>query len=348
MATKSPPKLSGLLKMGIIGSPSVESFLPDIKAGEAAPLVKSEQQAAPGSSQEPIASTPPQSEQFCLIPIERIEANPIAPREIYTPEMLLRRADELRTQGQHDAIHVIPHPDRPGYFIIADGWTRVQACRIHKALPALKAEVHHGLSVQEAAWFGYEQNEGREQHCDFDRASFYEKLIAEGISLAEVARRANVSKTLMTMYRSYAKLPDEILQFVKDKPHKIGARAAYELNRIYEAQGARKAISVAAKFCDEDQTYRWLVNQTQSVLHPSSHKAASALKHIRYANGFYKQKSDAFELSIQVPAEKRESFAAALEALLNTVAIEAPPETLDTSKGNNSAPAPDPLKGPVP
>ena len=268
--------------------------------------------------------------------IDLIDANPFAPREIYTAEMLASRANEIRVQGQNDAIHVIPNPDEPGRYIIADGWTRVQACRAHLERKTLKAKIHHGLTVQEAAWLGYQQNEGREPQCDFDRAMFFEKLIAEGQVAAEVARRAGIPKATMSMYRSFAKLPTEILQFVKDKPRKFGHRAAYELNRIHEAQGIRKAVAVAAKYCDEDQTHRWLVNQTQAALHPTKHKAQTALKHIRYANGYYKQKADAFELSIQVPPEKREAFSSALEALLNTVAVEdqsspQPSETTDSA-----------------
>lgn len=322
---KIPPKISGLLKMGVVGESVESNTLPDIQTGESAYTTSSQHENSFITPPSVDARFTSESELH-LIPIDLIDPNPFAPREIYTAEMLLRRADDLRTQGQHDPIHVIPNPELPGRFIIADGWTRVQACRTHKVREKLKSQIHLGLSVQDAAWFGYEQNEGREQHCDFDRAMFYEKLIAEGMSSTEVARRAHVPKATMTMYRAFAKLPNEIIQFVKDKPHKFGHRAAYELNRIFEAQGVRKAVAVAAKYCDEDQTHRWLVNQTQAVLHPSTHKTASALKHIRYANGFYKQKSDAFELSIQVPPEKRDAFASALEALLNTVAIEASSE----------------------
>lgn len=286
--------------------------------------IKDQPAASDGADTVVIHSTPAPnngSGNEIEIQLDLIDPNPFAPREIYTAEMLLNRANDIRLQGQNDAIHVIPNPDSPGRYIIADGWTRVQACRQHLVRDSLRARVHRNLSIQEAAWLGYQQNEGREQHCDFDRAMFYEKLIAEGQAATEVARRAGISKTLMSMYRAFSKLPTEILQFVREHPQKFGSRAAYELSRIYDAQGVRKAVAVAVKYCDEDQTHRWLVNQAQAAINPSAHKTPSALKHIRYANGYYKQKADAFELSINVPPDKRESFASALEALLNTVAI---------------------------
>ena len=261
----------------------------------------------------------PSAGEIIEIPVDLIDPNPFAPREIYTPEMILLRADNLRTQKQHDPIHVIPNPDAPGRYIIADGWTRTLACKTHGVFPTLKAIVHTGLTAEEAAWFGFESNEGREQHCDFDRAMFFEKLIAEGQSPTDVAERAKLSRSQMSMYRAFGKLPSEIIELIKARPAKFGHRVAYELSRIYEFSGVRKAVAIAAKYSDEDHPHRWLINQVQAILHPSGRKQGQALKHIRYSNGYYKQSSDEFELAIKVSPEKRESFAAALEALLNTV-----------------------------
>ena len=264
-------------------------------------------------------STRPGAGEIIEIPVDLIDPNPFAPREIYTSEMILLRADNLRTQKQHDPIHVIPNPDAPGRYIIADGWTRTLACKTHGVFPTLKAIVHTGLTAEEAAWFGFESNEGREQHCDFDRAMFFEKLIAEGQSPTDVAERAKLSRSQMSMYRAFGKLPSEIIELIKARPAKFGHRVAYELSRIYEFSGVRKAVAIAAKYSDEDHPHRWLINQVQAILHPSGRKQGQALKHIRYSNGYYKQSSDEFELAIKVSPEKRESFAAALEALLNTV-----------------------------
>ena len=58
-------------------------------------------------------------------------------------------------------------------------------------LDTLLAEIHEGLSLREAAWFGYEQNEGREQQSDYDRAMFHEKLLADGETAEELARRSD-------------------------------------------------------------------------------------------------------------------------------------------------------------
>lgn len=261
---------------------------------------------------------------LCLIPIALIDANPLAPREVYTPQMIKDRAEALRTQGQHDPIHVIPNPDIDGRFIIADGWTRVQACLEHKVLDELLAEIHDHLTIQQAAWFGYQQNEEREQHCDLDRAMFYEKLIASGESAAEVARKAGVSRAQMTYYRSFSKLPADVIEIIKNDPKRFGASAAYQLSKVADKVGRKQAVRLAVKFTEENHPYAWIVNQAQALMEPKANKQPLASKQVRYNNGYYKQRGDAFEIIITVDPAKRAKFASELEALLATVAEEVP------------------------
>jgi ParB family chromosome partitioning protein len=254
------------------------------------------------------------------IPVSLIDANPLAPREVYTPQMISERASDLREQGQHDPIHVIPNPAASGRFIICDGWTRTQACLQHKVLDSLLAEIHENLSLQEAAWFGYQQNEGREQHCDLDRALFYEKMIDQGIPAAEISRRAGVSKSMMTFYRAFSRLPDDVLDIVKQNPQKIGATAAYQLFKLFERVGVRRTVALAMRFVADDQSVNWLTNQVQAMLHPEQKRATVPSKVQRFSNGQYKQFGARFELNLEVEdVAKRAAFADALERLIATV-----------------------------
>lgn len=312
---KPPPKLSGLIKSGAIVPAIPIHGLADIPAPSYGDL--SELKISSNSQLETSAGM----RNLQQIPIHLIDPNPLAPREVYTPEMISSRAEELRLQGQHDPIHVITHPDIPGRFIVCDGWTRVQACREYKIADSLFAEVHPNLTLQQAAWFGYEQNECREQHCDLDRAMFYEKLIAGGESATEIARRAKISKTLMSFYRAYAKLPQEVLEVAKIHPKKIGATEAYQLAKLNDALGIKKALALTNKYISEDQSQRWLVNQVQELINPSEKKSKPEGKTIRFANGVYKQKGDTFELNITVSAQHRDTFAEGLNRLLEIVAI---------------------------
>ena len=333
---KAPPKLSGLIKTGAVVPATPAHELADIPGpgaftpSEARPIATSvaevPTQAAPATAMDSGSGR-----NLTMIGVHLIDPNPLAPREVYTPEMILNRAEDLRAQGQHDPIHVIPNPNAAGRFIICDGWTRVQACREHKVFESLLAEIHTEFGMQESAWFGYEQNEGRSQHCDLDRAMFYEKLIAAGEAPAEVARRAKVSKTMMSFYRAYAKLPEDVLEIVRLHPHKFGATEVYQLAKLHDKAGIRKAVALANKYASEDQTQRWLTNQVQALLNPVAHKAKTSGKTIRYANGVYKQRGDVFELVITVSAEQREAFAQGLEELLELAAIQPEPADDDVS-----------------
>ena len=271
----------------------------------------------------PNEGTSPVGRQLIQISVHLIDPNPLAPREIYTPEMISARAEDLRDQGQHDPIHVIPNPGSPGRYIICDGWTRVQACTTHKVLESLLAQVHD-LTLTESAWFGYEQNEGRSQHTDFDRATFYEKLIAEGLSPKDLVQRAKIPFSTLSMYRAYAKLPDEILQLVRENPTKFGSRVAYALQRFYDTVGLRRSLALATKFAAEDQPVRWLLNQVQAATGSQPRKVRESMKHLRFANGFYKQRAEEIELKLALPKDKLEAFSQALEALISTVAISEP------------------------
>ena len=323
---KVPPKLSGLVSMGAIVAATPIHELPDMPVDDG--CHDSSGSCVPTEASVPASFNSGRNLQF--IGIHIIDPNPLAPREVYTQEMILCRAEDLRSQGQHDPIHVIPNPDTPGRFIICDGWTRVLACREHKVLDALLAEVHLELNLEESAWFGYEQNECRSMHCDLDRAMFYEKLITSGVSAAEISRRAKLSKTMMSFYRSYAKLPEDVMELVLQNPVKFGANVAYQIYKVKDKCGQRKAVALAAKYASEDQTVRWLINQAQALLNPNVTKSIETSKQTRYSNGYYKQRGDLFEVSIAVPHDKRITFANALEELLDSV-VEVLPVATDAA-----------------
>jgi ParB family chromosome partitioning protein len=290
-----------------------------------------------GSADEAAASViPGNARQMRMIAIELIDPNPLAPREVYTPQMILERAEALRTQGQHDPIHVIPNPDEPGRFIICDGWTRVQACRDHQVMHELLAEVHEGMTLHQSAWFGYQQNEERDQHCDLDRAMFYEKLIAAGETAAEVARQAGVSRAQMQNFRAFTKLPSEVLDVVRTNPVRFGANAAYQLYRLSERAGLRQALRVASRFVEEQRSFSWLLNQVQLCIEPKAPRVSQSSKVIRYSNGYFKLREGNAEVRIGLVADDEASFSAEMEKLLDKYArkvVDHPTDGADDEHG---------------
>ena len=274
--------------------------------------------------------------------IDLIDPNPLAPREVYTNAMIRVMADALTEQGQHDAIHVTPNLDAPGRYIICDGWTRVQACKNHGILGGkLLAEIHHNLTIENSAWFGYQQNEGRNQHFDIDRGLFYSKLLEAGQSPTEIARRANLSKSLMSFYLSFRKLPDSVLDVIRDRPERFGATAAYHLAKFFLDKGNSDAIlDLAQQFAQEGHSVRWLAAQTRlpATTEPTT-KPAPKIKTVTYSNGRYELSEAQCKLDINlenVPPAMRSTFTIELEKLIAMVAAGDPDPSQADNKSDSS------------
>lgn len=252
------------------------------------------------------------------IPLDLIDENPFAPREVYAPEVLRDRAESLRVNGQYEVIHVIPHPDKPGRFMIADGWTRVTASRLHQVTESLEAQVHHDLAPMQAAWLGYNHNESREQHCDLDRAFFFDKMYAQGMTQAEVAKKTGISQTQLSFYTAYRKLPDETLQVIRLDPKRFPAYIAQNLAKVARKVSEDKASSLASIFRTNGQSVNWMINQCALLLdkEPRSSQKKQVGKVFRYSNGTLKQKGMQFDLSLTIEETEQEEFSKALEQLL--------------------------------
>lgn len=259
-----------------------------------------------------------------LIDVDSIDENPYAPREIYTPEVISARGMALLSQGQHDPIHVIPNPDAPGRFIIADGWTRVLGSRHGGVIKQLLAQIHDDLTVEQAAWYGYEQNEERSEMCDYDRGLFYHKLIKEGLATQqEIAKRLNRDKSTITQYVAYGDLPEEVREIVKTNIARFPYRVAYALKRLADSAGVTAAVKIANEHADSQDSRDDLINKVQAIIAPIKRRRATRdverkPREVRdFRNGRYLATQDGkFELSIKIDDERREEFRAKFEALI--------------------------------
>ena len=268
--------------------------------------------------------------------LELIDENPYAPREVYSPEVLRERAESLRTNGQYEVIHIIPHPDHSGRFMIADGWTRVTACRTHEVGDSLAAQVHHDMSPMQAAWLGYNQNESRAQHCDLDRAFFFDKMYSQGLTQLEIAKRTGISQTQLSFYTAFRKLPEETLQIIRMQPERFPAYIAQNLAKVARKVSEDKASSLASIFTTNGQSVNWLINQCALLLdqEPRSPLKQKVGKVFRYSNGVLRQKGVKFDLSLEIAEDEQADFTKALDELLGRFAKHAAVPNQDTPAKN--------------
>lgn len=249
-------------------------------------------------------------EEFTLVDVRLIEQNANPPRLLYSAEAIDSLAESIEQDGQRDPVHLIPHPTREGRFIIGDGWTRVQAIR-SRSLNDNKvlARIHLGLSEEEAAWLGYSQNEDRSQLTDYDKAAYYSSWHAQGRSWEDIAQKAGVSKTLMSFYSAFSKLPADVALLAKLNPQKITANVASILCRAATLKGDIAALRLATQFIEGDHPRKWLESHVESmtVERKRSHNAIRYQK--AYGDGFYKQRADGqVEAKLFIEPERLDDF----------------------------------------
>ena len=249
-----------------------------------------------------------------------IDENQHAPRQQYSDSTILDLAASIRDKGQRDAIHVIPNPKKPGRFIVGDGWTRVQAIRA-KDLQGLrvKAVVHHDLNEVDVAWFGYWQNEERNEHTDFDRATFYNKLRAEGWTWEQISVKTGLPIGTLSVYGNYERLDPDVLDFVKRYPKKVTLNVVAQLVRMNAAKGLDATLSLCRAFIENDESIRWLRERVQVATESRKpeRKSSSVKFQRRYASGMFRQRTDgSIEVSGTIPQDKLEEFNAAMDRLL--------------------------------
>ena len=310
-----PPKLSGLVKAGAVVATTPLKPLADLPLpatpGKSAALFSVHEQAIESQIKEPTA--PAVGHPVQQIPVELIDPNPLAPRTVYTAEMIQARADDLRTQGQHDPIHVTPNPAKPGRYVICDGWTRVQACLVHGTLKSLRAEIHPDLSSVDSALFGYQQNEGRKQHCDLDRAMFFEKLKATGLSAVQVSAMTGIPENRLSMYKALASLPGPVLQQIEKAPELFGYNAGAQLarlcpsNALSDDPGVAKAVHIAEAYAAGDKTFKWLKGQVEHQLAQKPRPVVRTGANFRYPEGFLRGHGDTVQLELRISTPQRQA-----------------------------------------
>lgn len=258
------------------------------------------------------------------IPVALIDQNRFHPRSLYQDDVVAERAEALRVQGQHDPIHVIPHPDAPGRYIICDGWTRVLACVRHKIKESLLAEVHFDLTEKQGAFLGYQQNEERSAHFHYDRAMFFKSLLDDGMRAVDIAESTGTDTTVLSHYSAFWKLPQEIMDVVLANPQKFTVNAVYPIYLTFDATDAHQALKLANRYQKEDRSIAWLKEQKQLIV---EHQRATRKPRkapgtkVNYANGSFKQNGQDFKLSLTVEESKVEDFRKRLEELLEEFAV---------------------------
>lgn len=257
------------------------------------------------------------------IDVMSVEENRYPPRHQYNDSAIMEIADSILANGQRDAIHVIPHPTKPGKYIVGDGWTRVQAIRAKNIQNLkVKAIVHRNLSEEEAAWLGYAENEERQAHTDFDRAMFFKKFRSMGWTWERLSDATHIPLGTLYPYGNYDSLDVDLLDYAKRFPAKITVNAVSLLKRLLDLKGPEYTLSVCKVFIEEDLTVRWLKDKIEAASESTGQRGGRKKSQVnfqrRYASGSFRLRTDGrVEISGTIPAEKLEEFNTHMDKFLS-------------------------------
>lgn len=145
--------------------------------------------------------------QVLEIEINLLQANPLQPRGIISPESLQELADSIREQGIIEPIIVANTP--AGYQIVA-GERRWRAAKL-AGLSTVPVVIKDSTTPQNMLEMAIVENVQREDLNPIERALAYKRLIDEfGLGTNEVAKRVGKSAPTISNTIRLLSLPDAI------------------------------------------------------------------------------------------------------------------------------------------
>lgn len=173
-----------------------------------------------------------------LLDPELVYPDPENVRSEIDPAKIDEMAETIKERGQLQPITVAPK-DAEGRYRIMYGERRWRACR--KLGIQVRAIVSKTDDVEQVRIDQFIENDQREDLSTADMIRFVTGQVANGRSLAELARATGRNRTLLTRYQGLAKAPDYIAALFAD----ISMRSAVALAQAAKTDDAATRAFVA-------------------------------------------------------------------------------------------------------
>ncbi len=150
----------------------------------------------------------------------KIHPNPLQPRRNFDETALRELAESIRTQGLIQPIKVMPHPERPGeWMLVDDGERRLRAMRDVLGWEELEVGRHvviveDGLSEVDRLARAVAANLQRQDLNPIESARALQRLHGMGLSDGEIAKRLGKSRAWVANRRRLLQLPPEVQEKV--------------------------------------------------------------------------------------------------------------------------------------
>jgi len=180
----------------------------------------------------------------------------------YDEEEIKALAEDIRRYGQRNPIGVQPKGER---FQIIYGFQRVKALK-YLGAQTVKANVYHGLSVEEAYAISVSDNEMLMDLTDLERALKAQKMRRMGFSIEELSALFNLKKSTIYNLLKVAESDDAIQTCLHKKL--ITLNHAVELMRIKDFSKRLETLKmvIAWRWSVRDLK-RWIKNKISPVMY---------------------------------------------------------------------------------
>lgn len=240
-------------------------------------------------------------------------------RGSYDPEIVEKRAASIAVNGQRVPAPAVPHPDKPGEFMLIDGHYRKLGL-IKLGLPYILLDVLPMPKTKLDLYIlSFQYNDDREEQGVLDDAFAWKKLLDDKVAesetqIAEVRglSLSNVNKTLALL-----KLPTSVLDVIRSKPKAFGLTISYELSVLASTAEEDVVLAFAERIHKEELSSRAvtelrpkLMSDTQRKRNANSRKYP--LKHAGAQVGSLKEWDNgkvAFEIVLTDPEERSKLMA---------------------------------------
>lgn len=204
-------------------------------------------------------AAPAPDTQIVSVRIDLISDNPYNARSVYQPEVIKERAASIATHGQMTPAHAVLDRKNPGRFILLDGHYRKKGS-IVAGKDEMKILIVDYTDELDLYRLSFMFNEERSEQTAIDNAMAWQKLLDDGLvkTADEIATTLNLSPGAVAKTLAMLRLPQPVLERIRECPEKFGVSMAYELALCAKKLTEMETLQLVERIIEESMSRRQL------------------------------------------------------------------------------------------
>lgn len=211
-----------------------------------------------------------EGETIYEIPLDLIDVNPYNARHIYRDERVKEMAITLAADGQlQPGLATM----RNGRYLLAAGHYRYRGAKV-AGIPTLKVILREEMTDRQLFELSYKENNEREGQSPLDDAISWTKALADGLyaTEADLSEANGISPSMINKTLAILKLPEEVLEEVKQAPNAFGLSVLYELLMFSQCAPLEQTLTLAKQIRQGEISRRDIEQARRAIQEPKQRK----------------------------------------------------------------------------